>query len=109
MKIDGNEKEKKALKMQKNGQVEEGLALQEEFVIEFREAYNKKDHCSCLVVCKYHGNCKECIAIHRGHRDHIPNCLHSLVNEKMNLLSEITEHTIANDIQSPKKALSKEM
>ena len=46
-----------------------GLRLQEEFAAEFREEYKEKDHCSCQKACRYHGNCKECVAIHRAHQE----------------------------------------
>lgn len=94
MKIDGNELEKKAMEMFHQGNREEGLRIQEEFARAFREEYAKKDHCSCNKACRYHGNCKECVAIHRAHQEHVPNCMRPLINKKIKLLSELTEHTV---------------
>jgi len=108
MKIDGNPKEKEALRQARLGNMEENRRLEAEFVAEFREAYKETDHCPCSVACKWHGKCRECVAIHRAHMDHLPNCLHPLLNAKLCGLSELSEHTIAFDITPPDKPLLKE-
>ena len=97
--IDGNEKEIAAMKEFHKGNRKEGHRLQEQFTAEFRKEYKHKDHCSCQVACQYHGNCKECVAIHRGHQDHVPNCMRIMLNKKIKLLSELTEHTVVQDIE----------
>ena len=101
MKIDGNEKEKQAMAAFHRGDREEGFKLQEEYASAFREEYKDKDHCSCHRACRYHGNCKECVAIHRAHEEHVPNCMRPMLNKKLKLLSELTEHTLANEIEPP--------
>lgn len=98
--IDGNEKEKAAMREFHKGNNEEGSRLQEEFASMFRQEYAEKDHCSCRVACRYHGNCKECVAIHRAHEEHVPNCLRSMINKKLKALSELTEHTLVNELES---------
>ena len=90
------------------GNRQEGLKLQEEFAAEFREEYKDKDHCPCQKACRYHGNCKECVAIHRAHQEHVPNCMRPILNQKIKLLSELTEHTIAKEIEPPHEVLRKE-
>ena len=100
MKIEGNQKELDAMAEFHKGNRAEGLRLQEEFAAEFREEYKEKDHCSCQKACRYHGNCKECVAIHRAHQEHVPNCMRPLLNKKLKLLSELTEHTLANEIEA---------
>ena len=85
----------------------EGLRLQEEFAAEFRKEYKDKDHCPCLKACRYHGNCKECVAIHRAHQEHVPNCMRPLINKKLKLMSELTEHTLANEIEAPHEIFKK--
>lgn len=100
--IDGNQKEKDAMIAFHRGDREEGLKLQEEFATAFREEYKDKDHCPCKKACRYHGNCKECVAIHRAHMEHVPNCMQQLINVKIKALSELTEHTIANEIGAAK-------
>ena len=106
--IDGNQKEKDAMDAFHRGDRARGLQLQEEFAAAFREAYKDKDHCSCQKACRYHGNCKECVAIHRAHQEHVPNCMRPLLNKKLKILSELTEHTLANEIQPPREVLRKE-
>jgi len=98
MNIDGNQKEKDAMAAFHRGDSAEGYRLQGEFISVFRAEYREKDHCSCTKSCEYHGNCKECVAIHRAHEDHIPNCFHNMVNSKIKSLSELTEHTMLNKV-----------
>ena len=83
------------------------IPVQEEFAAEFRKEYKDKDHCPCLKSCRYHGNCKECVAIHRAHQEHVPNCMRPLINKKLKLMSELTEHTLANEIEAPHEILRK--
>lgn len=105
MKIEGNEKEIVAMQEFHKGNRAEGFRLQEAFVSEFREAYSNKDSCSCLVACKYHGKCRECVAIHRAHQEHVPNCMRPIINKKLKVMSELTEHTVINEIEPPKEIL----
>lgn len=107
MKIDNNPKEIEAMQAFHRGDRQEGLRLQEEFASAFREAYKEKDHCPCQKACRYHGNCKECVAIHRAHQEHVPNCMRPLINNKLRALSELTEHTLANEIEPPHEVLRK--
>lgn len=106
--IEGNEIMKLAMEEFHKGNRKEGLRIQEKFTSEFREEFKVKDHCSCQKACRYHGNCKECVAIHRAHEEHVPNCMRNMINKKIRALSELTEHTIANEIVPPKEALRKE-
>lgn len=106
--IDGNQTEKAAMKEFHHGNRAEGLRIQETFVSAFRKEYQTKDHCPCKKSCRYHGNCKECIAIHRAHQEHVPNCLRPMINKKIKLLSELTEHTIAKEIDCSEEFLKKD-
>lgn len=106
MKIDGNPIEKKAMEAFREGKREEGFRIQEEFASAFREEYKDKDHCSCKKACRYHGNCKECVAIHRAHEEHLPNCFREMINKKILCVSELTEHSLIKDsveTEKPKK------
>ena len=105
--IDGNETEKHAMQEFHKGNRAEGLRIPEEFASAFRTEYAAKDHCPCQKACRYHGNCKECVAIHRAHQEHVPNCMRPMINAKLRILSELTEHTIANEIEPPKEILRK--
>lgn len=97
--IDNNLNEKEALDAFNKGERLLGYKLQDEFVAELRESLGKEDHCSCEKACKYHGKCIECVAIHRAHRDHLPNCFKSMVNERIEKLSKLTEHSILEQIK----------
>ena len=107
--IEGNPKQKEAMEAFHRGDRAEGLRLQEEFAAAFREEYKDKDHCPCQKACRYHGTCKECVATHRAHHEHVPNCMRPLLNKKIRALSELTEHTIALEIEPPKEVLRKEV
>ena len=76
MKIDDNPVEVKAMSLFKEGKRAEANGIQDEFLAELRGYMAKGgDHCPCAVSCAHHGNCVECVAIHRGHGDHLPDCL----------------------------------
>ena len=98
--IDGHEKEKEAMRAFHAGEREKGYALQDEFVRELREAFKGKDHCSCKKPCKYHGKCMECVSIHRAHREHLPNCFRSMVNERVAAISALTEDSYAEELKN---------
>ena len=108
MVIENHPKEKEAMEAFHRGDRQEGLRLQEEFAAMFRQEYAQKDHCSCKMACRYHGNCKECVAIHRARQEHVPNCMRPIINQKLKLLSELTEHTLAYELEPPKEILRKE-
>jgi len=75
----------------KEGRSAEASALQDKFLEEVMSS--GEDLCSCPSSCKFHGKCVECVAIHRGHRDHLPHCFRDMVNERIEGLSELTEHS----------------
>ena len=52
-------------------------------------------------------NGKVCVAIHRAHQEHVPNCMRPLINKKLKLMSELTEHTLTNEIEAPHEILRK--
>lgn len=43
-----------------------------------------------------------------AHQEHVPNCMRPMINKKLKILSELTEHTLANEIEAPKEVLRKE-
>ena len=107
MKIEGNQKELDAMAEFHKGNRTEGLRLQEEFAAEFRKEYKDKDHCPCLKACRYHGNCKECVASIERIRNMFLIVMRPLINKKLKLMSELTEHTLANEIEAPHEILRK--
>ena len=80
MKIDGNELAIMQNELDQQGFHEEALKIKMEFLRQVRES---GDHCPCKEACRHHGNCFECVTIHRGHRDHLPMCLWDMVNERI--------------------------
>ena len=108
MKIEGNQKEIDAMHEFHIGNTKRGHMLQDEFVAEFREAYQNKNHCPCTTACKYHGSCRECVAIHRAHQEHVPFCMRPIIFNKLKGLSELTEHAYGCEIQKLEKELFKE-
>ena len=101
--IENHPKEIQAMQEFHKGNRTEGLRLQEEFASEFRMEYAEKDHCPCQKACRYHGTCTDCVAIHRAPQEHVPNCMRPLINKKLRILSELTEHTLTNEIEPPQK------
>ncbi|MCI8879466.1 MAG: LPS biosynthesis protein [Clostridiaceae bacterium] len=91
MQIDNNELAIRQNELDKQGKKQEAYEMKMEFLRQVREA---GDHCPCQEKCPHHGNCFECVTIHRGHRDHLPMCLWDMVNERICALSHITEHTL---------------
>ena len=91
MKIDGNELAILQDKLDREGKKQEAWQVKQEFLRQVREA---GDHCPCKEACPHHGNCFECVTIHRGHRDHLPMCMWDMVNERLAALSHMTEGTL---------------
>lgn len=91
MKIDGNELAILQDQLYREGRDEEGWEVKQEFLKQVRES---GDHCPCQEACPHHGNCFECVTIHRGHRDHLPMCMWDMVNERLHKLSLMTECTL---------------
>lgn len=65
--------------------------IKQEFLKQVRES---GDHCPCQEKCPHHGNCFECVTLHRGHRDHLPMCMWDMLNERIAALSHMTEGTL---------------
>ena len=80
MKVDNNPNEHKAFRLLALGHVEERRELEDAFL---KEALESKAYCSCPETgCRWHGNCKCCVLLHRGAGDHIPFCFHDMLNSK---------------------------
>ena len=106
MKIEYNEKE-----IDSNGRIPQRkqsrrFKITRRIRIRISKRYADKDHCPCQKACRYHGNCKECVAIHRAHQEHVPNCMRPMINKKLKILSKLTEHTLANEIEAPKEVFA---
>ncbi|MCL2866528.1 MAG: hypothetical protein FWF47_02070 [Clostridia bacterium] len=42
-------------------------------------------------LCDWHGKCKECVALHRHYKDHIPVCLQPVISDKIAALAGVAE------------------
>ncbi|MDO4174110.1 MAG: LPS biosynthesis protein [Eubacteriales bacterium] len=91
MKIDNNELAIRQNELDQQGLKQEAYEMKMEFLRQVRES---GDHCPCKEACPHHGNCFECVTIHRGHRDHLPMCMWDMVNERLAALSHMTEGSL---------------
>lgn len=89
--IDNNKLEIEAMRLFLNGEDKRAEQLQNRFLEEVKNS--GEDHCNCPVPCKHHGNCVECVIIHRGHGDHLPHCFRDMVNTRIEALWRLTEHS----------------
>ena len=94
--IDDHALEKRAMALFREGRGRAASRLQDSFLAAVRES--GEDHCTCPAPCKSHGRCVECVIIHRGHGDHLPHCFRRMVNRRIAVLSELTEHSVASDV-----------
>lgn len=65
-----------ALELYRQGRQEEAEGCEEAFLAAVFAA--GLDHCPCATPCKIHGDCRACVATHRGHGDHLPHCLQAI-------------------------------
>ncbi len=42
-------------------------------------------------LCEWHGKCKECVALHRYHKEHVPFCLQSILRDKIKAVAAAVE------------------
>lgn len=91
MKIDGNALAIRQNDLDRAGHHKEAMEMKREFLKKVRES---GDHCPCKEPCPHHGNCFECVTLHRGHRDHLPLCMWDMVNERLHKLSLMTEGSL---------------
>lgn len=58
--------------------------------------------CSCSnTLCDWHGKCKECVALHRHHKDHVPFCLQPIIREQVKALAATVEMDLVNKEPTP--------
>lgn len=58
--------------------------------------------CACPnTLCDWHGKCKECVALHRYHGDHVPVCLQPILEEKIQALVNVVEMTAVKKEGTP--------
>lgn len=89
--IDNNRLEKEVMALIKKGEKKSAHKLQDKFLEEVKNS--EEDHCNCPTPFKHHGNCVECVIIHRGHGDHLPYFFRNMVSKRIEVLSGLTEHS----------------
>jgi hypothetical protein len=58
--------------------------------------------CSCPKTnCEWHGDCYTCVRQHRINGNHIPNCLQFILDEKVAMIAEAAEMTVAKKPGTP--------
>ena len=58
--------------------------------------------CSCPnVKCEWHGDCYNCIRIHRHYKDHVPKCMQPILRDKVKEIAKAVEFSVENIPGSP--------
>ena len=58
--------------------------------------------CPCqAVLCEWHGRCRECVALHRHHGDHVPSCLQPMLRNRLQALADMAELTVTEKERTP--------
>ncbi|HOQ76481.1 MAG TPA: hypothetical protein PK369_07950 [Thermoclostridium sp.] len=58
--------------------------------------------CPCpKVKCEWHGKCRECVALHRYYKDHVPNCFQLYINDKIKAIARIGELEVVEKEKTP--------
>lgn len=48
--------------------------------------------CTCPnMLCDWHGKCRECVALHRYHKSHVPFCLQFIIKDRVQALAATVE------------------
>ena len=75
-----------------------------ELVLENRRIANDPDLTKCPCqrkLCEWNGKCKECVALHRYHGDHVPVCMQPIIKEKIRALADTAELSIIEKQETP--------
>jgi hypothetical protein len=58
--------------------------------------------CSCPEIkCEWHGDCYNCVRLHRIYADHVPRCLQLMLYKKVEQITEIAEMTASRKPTTP--------
>lgn len=105
MQVDSNPIIKAAFLLSGKGETAQAWKMEDEAIAQIHEAVKAgQTHCNCPKTdCRLHGKCMDCVIVHRGHRDHLPHCLHDMVNERLAAFSALTEGSIVEKIGTKAK------
>ena len=60
------------------------------------------DDCPCTQTrCHRHGNCVECIRVHRTRQEHIPECLQDMFRSRVKELAALVEYDVRDLRRTP--------
>ena len=98
MQLDNNPKSREAYLIGSSGNETLARKMEDEVIADVHKALEAGElFCSCpKTSCRLHGNCMDCVIVHRGHRDHLPFCMHDMVNERLSSISALTESKITH-------------
>ncbi len=58
--------------------------------------------CSCpKTKCQWHGDCYNCVRIHRHFGEHVPNCLQFILGDKIKELARAAEMNVESKQRTP--------
>jgi len=58
--------------------------------------------CTCTqTLCEWHGRCRECVALHRHYKDHVPACLQGYIADRLKAVARIGALTTKADEATP--------
>jgi len=72
-----------------------------ELVLENRRIANDPalTKCPCpRTLCEWIGKCKECVAQHRYHGEHVPVCLQPILDDKIKALAGVAEMDVTKKV-----------
>lgn len=76
-----------------------------DLVLENRRLVQDPEIVRCVcpnTLCDWHGKCKECIALHRYHGDHVPVCMQPIIRKKkVKALAATVEMDVVNKEPTP--------
>lgn len=75
-----------------------------DLVLENRRLVQDSEIVRCVcpnTLCDWHGKCKECIALHRYHGDHVPVCMQAIIRKKVKALAATVEMDVVNKEPTP--------
>jgi len=92
--IDDNSEYREVMEAYRSGDFERARQMDKAFV---DRALQERDHCPCKEPCRWHGKCKECVIMHRGHQDHLPKCMQPILLKQVHGLLQLAETDLPAD------------
>jgi hypothetical protein len=63
------------------------------------------DDCPCTTLkCKLHGNCVECVRVHRQNQNHLPECMQSMLRGLVKEIAEKVEFSVVDELPAARRA-----